>query len=255
MKKNQNGFSVVEVLLILVIVGILGFTGWYVWNASNNADKNLNAASSASSKNTAKKSIPKQSTTEATSYSFSQLGITMNVLSGWEVKNEPTTTDGTNFYKWTVQKSGADGKIVLSSSGFQGGFESCGPTKAIISDAEPTQNKDLMFLSWSFANSDGTQNRIGIVKSENLEFGPKASSEGLTDPIKNKFLTPGNYYFCLGDPNPGFFLKLNSEAAPGYTRSDSITALSNTGSDTKYVPLSQAAESYPDIKAMLISIR
>ncbi|MDB5171112.1 MAG: hypothetical protein JWO35_806 [Candidatus Saccharibacteria bacterium] len=31
MKKNQQGFSAIEGLLLLVIVGILGITGWSVW--------------------------------------------------------------------------------------------------------------------------------------------------------------------------------------------------------------------------------
>jgi Prokaryotic N-terminal methylation motif len=41
MKKNQNGFSAIEALLVLVILGIIGFTGYYVWHAKQNTDKNL----------------------------------------------------------------------------------------------------------------------------------------------------------------------------------------------------------------------
>jgi Tfp pilus assembly protein PilV len=44
MRRNQQGFSVVEGLLILVIVGILGFTGWFVWHARQTADKTLSSA-------------------------------------------------------------------------------------------------------------------------------------------------------------------------------------------------------------------
>ena len=36
MKKNENGFSIVEVLVVLVIVGLIGAAGWYVWQAKNN---------------------------------------------------------------------------------------------------------------------------------------------------------------------------------------------------------------------------
>lgn len=44
MKKNQQGFSVVESLLILVVVGIIGFVGWYVWQAKNKTNKSPDTA-------------------------------------------------------------------------------------------------------------------------------------------------------------------------------------------------------------------
>ncbi|HSW80085.1 MAG TPA: hypothetical protein VLG47_04900 [Candidatus Saccharimonadales bacterium] len=58
--KKQNGFSVVEGLLVLVIVGILGFTGWFVWHSQHSTNK-LNTQSISdsqpvtSSKNSANK--------------------------------------------------------------------------------------------------------------------------------------------------------------------------------------------------------
>jgi type II secretory pathway pseudopilin PulG len=48
MSKKQNGFTVVEGLLVLVIIGLIGFVGWYVWNAKDKTDKNLNSAASTS---------------------------------------------------------------------------------------------------------------------------------------------------------------------------------------------------------------
>jgi hypothetical protein len=35
MKKNQQGFSIVEILVLLLCVGILGLAGWFVWSRSN----------------------------------------------------------------------------------------------------------------------------------------------------------------------------------------------------------------------------
>jgi len=32
MKRNQKGFSALQVLLILVVVGLVGFVGWHVWH-------------------------------------------------------------------------------------------------------------------------------------------------------------------------------------------------------------------------------
>ncbi len=45
MKKKQNGFSVIEVLLVLVIAGMIGFVGWYVWSRNNVSDTPPTASS------------------------------------------------------------------------------------------------------------------------------------------------------------------------------------------------------------------
>jgi hypothetical protein len=39
MKKYQEGFSLVEGLLIVIIVGMLGGVGYYVWHSQNQVDK------------------------------------------------------------------------------------------------------------------------------------------------------------------------------------------------------------------------
>lgn len=44
MKKNQNGFGVVEGLLALVIIGVIGFTGWYVLQSKSKTNKVLDDA-------------------------------------------------------------------------------------------------------------------------------------------------------------------------------------------------------------------
>lgn len=48
MKKNQDGFSIIESLLVLVIIGLVGFVGWYVWNSKTNTDKVLSVNNSGS---------------------------------------------------------------------------------------------------------------------------------------------------------------------------------------------------------------
>jgi type II secretory pathway pseudopilin PulG len=35
MKKNQYGFSAVEIVIVILIVGLLGLLGWYVWQKNN----------------------------------------------------------------------------------------------------------------------------------------------------------------------------------------------------------------------------
>jgi hypothetical protein len=48
-KKNQEGFTIIEGLLILVIVSIIGGTGWYVYNAHNKTTDNFYNADAANS--------------------------------------------------------------------------------------------------------------------------------------------------------------------------------------------------------------
>ncbi len=45
MKHKQDGFAVLEGLLILIILGLIGGTGWYVWHATSQTNKTLNTAS------------------------------------------------------------------------------------------------------------------------------------------------------------------------------------------------------------------
>jgi prepilin-type N-terminal cleavage/methylation domain-containing protein len=52
MKKDQNGFGVIELLLVLVLVAVVGFGGYYVWNTQQ--DK--------STKTTTKQASKEQST-------------------------------------------------------------------------------------------------------------------------------------------------------------------------------------------------
>jgi cytoskeletal protein RodZ len=56
MERRQQGFSIVEGLLILVIVGILGFTGWYVYHSQKNASNSYsNSVAGSSQTGTASK--------------------------------------------------------------------------------------------------------------------------------------------------------------------------------------------------------
>jgi competence protein ComGC len=63
MKKNQNGFAVLEALLVAIIIGILGFTGWFVLNAKKNTEASLSGNNS-TTPFIKKKSTAKQSTTQ-----------------------------------------------------------------------------------------------------------------------------------------------------------------------------------------------
>jgi cytoskeletal protein RodZ len=273
MKKNQKGFSAVEGLLILIIVGLIGFVGWYVWHANEKTNENLAAAiTSSNSKATIVKKVNdankvnkeeptntgQPSTTKFSLYTFKELGISMNVLDGWNVKSSTTKQGDATLYTWTVEKTGADGKINLTSTAFQGGFEGCEMagelTPATIKEVMPTHNDNLMFISWSYVYSNESNSRITIARTDETVF--RTTSNTSANAIKNKDVKAGKYFFCLSEPSPGFSLKLNKSAPPEHSaRIDSIRAVSSSSIESKYIQLSSNAGSYPDIKAMLTSIK
>lgn len=71
--KSEQGFSVVEALLIVLILVVIGFVGWYVKHASdtsydtyNKATASDSAAPSVTKKSTTPNSTKSTSTTPAT---------------------------------------------------------------------------------------------------------------------------------------------------------------------------------------------
>jgi len=52
--KKQQGFSIVETLLILIIVGLVGFTGWFIFSAKSTASKSLATSADVSDQQVAK---------------------------------------------------------------------------------------------------------------------------------------------------------------------------------------------------------
>jgi Tfp pilus assembly protein PilE len=249
MKANQKGFSVVEILIVVVVVGFIGAVGWLVYDRqkSKTNDNQANTQSSGQ----------KQATKSSSPYTFKELGVSMDILNGWEVKANPTQQEGIHFYSWTVEKAGADGKIELSSTGFRGGFEACegsgSLTAATIKEVAPTQNANFIFMSWSYSYDDQTNDRASIVPSAEAVF--RTTNNASASAISNKEVKTGNYFFCISEPHAGSSLKLNNESATGFSRKDSITALASSSSDTKYLPLSAKAQSYADIKAMLTTLK
>jgi type II secretory pathway pseudopilin PulG len=106
MKNDQNGFSVIETLLVLVIISLIGFVGWYVWHAKQNTDKNLTPVSEVNLPVTSKRQ------TAAVKASPSATAITYFNLKEWDVRASYSGQD-----KFTYKMS-ADGNLatVISQS-------------------------------------------------------------------------------------------------------------------------------------------
>ncbi|MDB5170524.1 MAG: hypothetical protein JWO35_218 [Candidatus Saccharibacteria bacterium] len=84
MKKNQDGFSAVETVLILVIVGLIGFVGWYVYNSKNKSDATLDQASKSSQTSTPTKKTDAESAVKLSETYTDPSGFTLKYPADWQ---------------------------------------------------------------------------------------------------------------------------------------------------------------------------
>lgn len=106
MKKNQ-GFTLIEALLIFVIAGLLGGTGWYVWNARNNANKSaINADSANSSVAKSAKKVVADPTANWTAYSSKDGQFSLKYPTTWSYNSCPDATNPVLLMGPTAQTVG-----------------------------------------------------------------------------------------------------------------------------------------------------
>ncbi|MDB5163566.1 MAG: hypothetical protein JWS12_183 [Candidatus Saccharibacteria bacterium] len=97
MKKNEQGFSVVEALLIVVIVAVIGAVGWYVYRAQKNTTKTYNTAAQAQTgeaqpkKPTPKPPAPADITAGWKLFTSAKLGYTIRIPDGWTLLTDPAS--------------------------------------------------------------------------------------------------------------------------------------------------------------------
>ncbi len=92
MKKNQ-GFGLIEGLLILLIIGILAGVGWFVWQSKKNTDKNLNSAAQteikAGSSKKATATVEKDPTADWVAYSNKEGSFSLKHPKTWVKASNP----------------------------------------------------------------------------------------------------------------------------------------------------------------------
>ena len=72
-RSRQQGFGVIEILLLIGIVGLIGFVGWYVWDSNQRANQSYNSADISSVLSTSKKAG-----------SASSKSVSADVYAGWK---------------------------------------------------------------------------------------------------------------------------------------------------------------------------
>jgi hypothetical protein len=266
--QNQNGFAVLEVLLLLVLACTIAFTGWYVLKSKSDTKKSESAQaaspSPASSQTTTTPTEPITQTykpTKSSRYTFDALGVSMDIPDGWNVAKDIKTKNGVNSYTWEITKAGADGGISVASAaafyadGAYAEGEECttgNPVK--VYDIAPTSNPALTYVNWSQVIAGDTYRRSEIALTDTAMFS-KTSDYSADKRLTLKGLKPGNYFYCqeVGPLVPG--LMLNKEKSDAYHRTDNIDAYAapKSGDSPKALPVT--AKSYQEIRYMMLSIK
>ena len=83
MRKNQNGFSAAEALVIIFILGILSFCVWLFWQKAND-----NSADGKSSSQVQKKDINSSSKVTLKQYKNVEYGVTFSYPSNWKINED-----------------------------------------------------------------------------------------------------------------------------------------------------------------------
>lgn len=135
--KKQQGFSLVEGLLIVLVLGVIGFGGYYVWSQQqkkNNADTSQQATpESDQAQNNDKKTVPEQEIDKPTSKRVSVKHFSIELPEGWnQNKDAKADAGGPEFYYEFSDDSGKSIGVSVNSGGFGGGGD--GVTTTIIKE-------------------------------------------------------------------------------------------------------------------------
>src|SRR5882724_2687797 len=85
-KQNQEGFSVLEIIIVLVILFAVGSTGWYIYSSNHKLKTIANNATTASSSKTS------QSTTSTQPIQTTVIQPTSTEISNWLLYKIPNNT-------------------------------------------------------------------------------------------------------------------------------------------------------------------
>ena len=119
MKKNQKGFSVVEVLVVVIIVGLIGAVGWLVYDRQSTSKKMVSPTtinSAADQKEASKAETPvvdPYKDWKAGSFKYTKL--TYKIPSNWQDISDNTKFQDGEYKYEEVKIKNADG-FVLSMS-------------------------------------------------------------------------------------------------------------------------------------------
>lgn len=170
MKRNQSGFSIVEIIMAIVIVGLLGALGWMYWTnvVNKKDDTNANVAKTAT-----KTEAPKATSTPAAlkTYKLKTQPLEFNYPSSWSTQTSLNTGKG-SVDSESVEVSSPDG-FTLALGTFGSGLGGTGPCDRNITefkfegDVDKSLNSnDSGIVSYTLDNERFVLNIAGKTLSE-----------------------------------------------------------------------------------------
>lgn len=115
MKKNQSGFSAVELLILLVVIGLIGGAGWYVWQSKskNSSSNNTQTTQNEASKQNSEADNTKTADETANWKSYTRYGVTFKYPTEWGFKaNDNTQSTSTDLTSPEFADDGSKGEQI-----------------------------------------------------------------------------------------------------------------------------------------------
>ncbi len=181
--KQQNGFTLVEILLSLLLISFLSFAGWSVWNAHQ--DKNIpqtKVVIAQKAKSTTKQTDP---TTGWTLYHSTAGKFSIKYPSTWSTALNPDLCDSSTFLLGptpdTVGKCGSDnsGQVIFYSFSVESGALGLDPqyytnikTTPVRVDGVSGERQSGTFSSngVGIGPANGSKNTVYIFKTNGLIY-------------------------------------------------------------------------------------
>lgn len=135
MKKQEQGFSAIEVIIILVIAGIIGFAGWFVYNRSQSKETSNTASPSTATSATATTApVAVDPYADWQAYTMTSTDISFKYPKAWTA----TTSSSSSIKELVILTAPDKSEIRLNVSKFLGGFTGDEPTRTIEDVVEGT---------------------------------------------------------------------------------------------------------------------
>lgn len=141
MKKDQKGFSIVEILLIVVALSLLGFIGFWVWQKNHQKDTN---SSNQSQLNSNLNNQQKQTSLKSHTIENEELSFSYDPDKSVIKTSDPDRAEGSYMIRTEVKTGSSTLFITSGAVGGFGGGPFCGEAEKDICKIVDTLNSKFL---------------------------------------------------------------------------------------------------------------
>jgi len=185
MKKSlkENGFSVVEIIMVAVIVGLLGFIGWYVYSTQRKTNKTSETSNQTDSNQTdsnAQKAEEKDETKDWQTYTSKLERGTFKYPKDWKIISQSLNGDteivniaGTNQFELTFKVAPPVATGNECSESVEEGFSQCpilhlakldvpnfGSLYSSVAESKNSTSNSIVMIDYSSSFKDGDRKAV-----------------------------------------------------------------------------------------------